>query len=148
MKSVKHLLRYWLPPLAWMGLIFFVSSQPDVPSPPGPLLQELYEKGGHALAYAVLAWFYLRALRHSIRAASTARLIGGGLAALHALSDEYHQTFVPGRSGDLLDVLVDGVGICGAILLDWWLERRRRLRLAASQAAESHRTEGHPTPAQ
>jgi VanZ family protein len=110
-----------------MGLLFFISAQPDVPRPPGPLLQELYEKGGHALAYAVLAWLYLRALQQ-IRAVMILRLVSAGLAVLYALSDEYHQTFVPGRSGDPLDVMMDVVGICGAMLLSWWLARQRQPR--------------------
>jgi VanZ family protein len=85
------------------------------------------------MAYAILAWLYLRALWPHIRNKTTLRLVSAGLAALYALSDEYHQTFVPGRSGDLLDVLVDSVGICGAMLLNWWLEHRRRLRATASR---------------
>jgi len=41
--------------------------------------------------------------------------------------DEYHQTFVQGRNGKLLDVIVDGAGAAGAMLLDWWLARHRAL---------------------
>ncbi|MBS3783599.1 MAG: VanZ family protein, partial [Anaerolineae bacterium] len=44
-----------------------------------------------------------------------------GMALLYALSDEYHQTFVPGRQGSLVDVAVDGVGVSVVMLLDWWL---------------------------
>ena len=113
-------------------MLFYISAQPDIPSPPGPLLQQLYERGGHALGYAILAWLYLRALRRTIHTGTVPRLVSAGLAALYALSDEYHQTFIPGRSGDLTDVLVDSAGICGAMLLSWWLERRRALRRPAA----------------
>lgn len=123
-------LRYWLPPLAWMGLIFSLSAQPDLPHAPGPWLDTLLKKAGHAAAYGVLAWLYQRALRQHFGAGSastTTRVVSIGLAVAYALSDEYHQTFVPGRDGNLLDVAIDGMGACGAMLLDWWLVCRRSL---------------------
>lgn len=117
----------WLLPLAWMGLIFVLSAQPDLPRAPGPWLDTLLKKAGHAGAYGVLAWLYQRALRPRFRDSTALRVVSVGLAIAYALSDEYHQTFVPGRKGRWSDVAVDGVGACGAMLLDWWLERRRSL---------------------
>lgn len=119
---MKQLLRSWLPPLVWMGLIFFFSSQPHLPSAPQPWLDVLLKKSGHALGYGVLAWLYLRALRGNIRPSYVVSL---ALAMLYALSDEYHQTLVPGRNGTPWDVGVDGIGACGAMLLARWLRRRR-----------------------
>jgi VanZ family protein len=124
---MRRSLSRWLPPLAWMGLIFVLSAQPDLPQAPGPWLDTLLKKTGHAGVYGVLAWLYRRALRSRFRSPTTLRVVSIGLAVMYALSDEYHQTFVPGRTGRLSDVVVDGVGACGAMLLDWWLERRRAL---------------------
>ncbi len=121
---MKRFLWHWLPLLAWMGLIFLLSSQPTLPSAPGGW-DVLLKKAGHALVYGVLAWLYQRALRRHFSTPVTLRIVGIGLALAYALSDEYHQTFVAGRNGNLVDVAVDGVGACGAILLGWWLERRR-----------------------
>jgi len=129
-----------------MGLIFFLSAQPDLPHVPGPWFDTLLRKVGHALAFGILAWLYLRALRGRFSAAAL-RLVSAGLALLYAASDEYHQTFVPGRKGRLFDVGVDMVGVCSAMLLDWWLGRRRQLRSAASQMTEGHPTGDRPTPA-
>lgn len=39
---------------------------------------------------------------------------------LYALSDEYHQTFIQGRSGSLIDVGIDNIGIIIAILTIWY----------------------------
>ena len=117
----------WIPLLAWMGLIFVLSAQPDLPRAPGPWLDTLLKKAGHAGAYGVLAWLYRRALRPRFRDSIGLRVVSAGLAIAYALSDEYHQTFVRGRKGRWLDVAVDGVGAVGAMLLDWWLERRRAL---------------------
>jgi len=121
---MKRLLWHWLPPLAWMGLIFLLSSQPTLPSVPGGW-DVLLKKVGHALAYGVLAWLYQRALRRHFSTLATLRIVSIGLALAYALSDEYHQTFVAGRNGNLVDVAVDVVGMCGAMLLDWRLEHRR-----------------------
>jgi len=133
-------LQYWLPPLAWMGVIYFLSAQPDLPQAPGPWLDLVLKKAGHAAAYGVLAWLYLRVLRHHSgkRGTPTAlRVASIGLTMTYALSDEYHQTFVPGRNGNLLDVAVDGAGVCVAILLDWRLARR-----PASSEPESRQAPG------
>jgi VanZ family protein len=113
-----------------MGSIFYFSAQPDLPHAPGLWLDLLLKKGGHAAAYGVLAWLYLRALRRRSapgRGPVAVRALSAGLAVAYALSDEYHQTFVPGRGGNLLDVTIDGAGACAAMLLDGWLARRRAL---------------------
>jgi VanZ family protein len=124
---MRQVLVRWIPPLIWMGLIFVLSAQPDLPQAPGPWLDTLIKKAGHAGAYGVLTWLYQRALRPRFRTSTALRVVSVGLAVMYALSDEYHQTFVPGRKGRWSDVAVDGVGACGAMLLDWWLERRRAL---------------------
>ena len=140
---MKRVLEYWLLPLAWMGLIFFLSAQPDLPHAPGPWLDALLKKTGHAVAYGVLAWFYLRALRQYFgddRSTLTVlRIVSFGLAVAYALSDEYHQTFVPGRNGNLFDVTVDGIGACAAMLLDRWLVYRRSLSGSGPRPASAAR---------
>jgi len=107
-----------------MGLIFFLSAQPDLPHASADWLDTVLKKIGHALVFGVLAWLYLRALRPRFHSRKLVRWGSFGLAAVYALSDEYHQTFVPGRNGRLSDVLFDSAGACAAMLLDWWLERR------------------------
>jgi VanZ family protein len=116
---MRKFLRYLVPPLAWMGLIFFLSAQPDLPHAPSSLLDLLLKKTAHALVYGVLTWLYLRALSdgRGRPLSDRLRLIGLLLALLYAASDEYHQTFVPGRNGHWPDVVVDGVGGVIAVLV-------------------------------
>ncbi len=131
MRRIVRDASYWLPPLAWMGLIYVLSDQPDLPHAPGPWLDMVLKKGAHAGAYGILAWLYLRILRHRAgarRSGRTLRVVSIALAVMYALSDEYHQTFVPGRNGNWLDVAVDSVGAVSAMLLDRWWERWRSHR--------------------
>ncbi len=116
----------WLPALAWMGVIFYLSARPDLPSPPEPWLDMLLEKAGHAAVYGVLAWLYLYALRGDRPATDRLRLLSLALAAAYGLSDEFHQAFVPGRDPSVADLLTDVVGAALALALE-----RRAARLPA-----------------
>ncbi len=126
---MRRVVRLWLPPLVWMGLIFVVSAQPALPSAPGPW-DPFLKKTMHALAYGVLTWLYQRGLRGYRGDDRWVRVVSVMLALAYAVSDEYHQTFVPGRNGSWVDVMVDGLGTLGATLVDWRLSVRSGARAA------------------
>lgn len=96
--------------LGYAGLIFFLSSQSTLPVPEGIWN---FDKAIHCAEYGGFAFLIARALRPHARAAVIAVI----LATLYGVSDELHQSFVPGRSSDVFDVLADGVGAAlGALI--------------------------------
>jgi VanZ family protein len=103
-----------------MALIFGVSAQPDLPHAPGRVLDTLLKKGAHMLEYAVLVVLFWQAL--GSRWAGLAWL----LTVLYAVSDEFHQTFVPGRNGRYEDVIIDGTGALLAAIALWRISRKAR----------------------
>lgn len=118
----------WLAVALWMTAIFILSAQPELPRAPEPLLDTLLKKSGHALGYAVLAGLVYHAMRLTWPGRS-ARWHAGcafGFAVAYALSDEWHQSFVPGRTPALLDVGIDTVGaVIGLTLIMGWTRRYR-----------------------
>jgi VanZ family protein len=116
----RPLLWLWLPLLAWMGLIFGLSAQPDLPHPEMGWADLLLSSGAHAFVFGVLAVLWRRALGGVRRA----WLVALALTLLYALSDEFHQMFVPGRCADPWDLVCDGAGAAaGLILWQWWRRR-------------------------
>ena len=117
----------WLPPLALMAAIFALSAQPSLDSGFG-VWDEIGRKLVHFAEYALLTFLWWRALRTvmpSRRAAIAALLI----SVAYAASDEYHQTFVEGRSGSPADWAIDAAG---AALAAAWLAVAARRREAAT----------------
>jgi hypothetical protein len=106
----------WIPVVAWAGLIFALSSVPDLGTGLGGWDLAL-RKVAHVAEYAILGALLARA---SGRAA-IALLIG----TLYAVSDEIHQSFVPGRMGSPLDVAIDTVGVAVGVVA-WQLVSARR----------------------
>ena len=102
-----------VPPLALMALIFFLSAQPDLSSGLGAW-DLVLRKMAHAFLFGTLTLLWLRALGPSTSRALAWAVV---ITLLYAISDEFHQTFVEGRSGRLLDVAVDAVGIVLAVLI-------------------------------
>lgn len=99
-----------------MGIIFILSSLPSSHIPDYGNLDTLIKKGGHALGYGLLGLSYFYALPK--RLSKFYRVLTALLmAVLFALSDEYHQSFVQGRSSSLSDVLIDGFGATLALVL-------------------------------
>jgi VanZ family protein len=109
----------WLPPVALMGLIFFLSAQPDLSTGLG-LWDMVLRKIAHATVYALLFLLWWRALRGGgpePRALVAAWLITVG----YSVTDEWHQSFVEGRHGSPLDILIDAAGASASAL---WAMRR------------------------
>jgi VanZ family protein len=100
----------WGAVVLWMGLIYALSAQPALPSAPAPLLDLIVKKLGHMIEYAILTVLLGEALP------SRSTPLAWALAVLYAMTDEYHQTFVPGRNGCLGDVLIDAVGASIALI--------------------------------
>jgi VanZ family protein len=116
----------FLPALVCMGLIFFFSSMPadevtrrtkpvtrlapqSLPAVGGglPVLID-WLKVGHMVGYAGLGTALLYGFEQAGKiAGQTASLLTLGVTWVYALSDELHQSFVPGRSADLRDVVID-----------------------------------------
>ncbi len=106
----------WIPAFVMMGLIFLLSSLPASRLPDFGAIDFLIKKGGHATGYALLGLAYFFALppRLSPGYRAAMALI---MALLFALSDEYHQSFVEGRTSSLRDVLIDGGGATIALVI-------------------------------
>lgn len=116
------LLVRWLPAIGWMAVIFYLSSRTGddlggwldnirwlVP------FMESFD-WGHFIAYFILALTYLWAWRPK---RLTLRIKAGivALCLLYGLTDEFHQSFVPGRTPDVGDLRNDGIGAALAMVL-------------------------------
>jgi len=108
----KPIFRF-LPAVLMMLAIFLFSARPgDII--PMSLWKQIIYKAGHVIGYALLALSYWRAFRFDSRQ----RWIAWLLAVLYAVTDEYHQSFVPFRHSTAFDVLVyDNLGA----LISLWL---------------------------
>ena len=123
-------LRLWLPPLALMVVIFYLSHQPDLSSGLG-IVDLVGRKLVHAAEYALLCVLWWRALR-TVASRSAAISMALAISVGYAATDELHQTFVPGRHGSPVDVGIDAFGAAVAAFL---LRRRPERAPAASEPA-------------
>jgi VanZ family protein len=124
----KSLLR-WLPALVIMAVIFGFSNTPSTKLPSFGLFDFVVKKGGHMTGYGLLALAYWYGLRFEKRRWWLAPLF----AILYAITDEFHQSFVPGRHPSWVDVLgFDGGGALIALALGFgWFARKKRLLKSA-----------------
>ena len=122
---LKNLSLRWLPAVLIMAVIFGFSSTPSTKLPNFGLLDFVVKKGGHMLGYGLLALAYWYGMRLQKRSCWLALLF----AILYAISDEFHQSFVPGRHPSWVDVLgFDGGGALIALSLgNVWLEKKKHL---------------------
>ena len=99
-------------PLLLMGMIFYFSAQSS--SGDHAWWDVILRKLGHVTGYALLTALWWWALR-----GVTGRplLIAVCIAFAYACTDEFHQTFVSGRTGTPIDVAIDSIGMAIAALL-------------------------------
>ena len=109
-KSVKsNFLRFWFPVIIYSGIIFCASSIPNVRT---PLSEIEFDKILHLMEYAPFGFLVARAIINS-RSSISGRALGMWVLVfsfLYATSDEFHQSFVPGRNVGSFDLIFDTIG--------------------------------------
>jgi VanZ family protein len=143
----REFVKFWLPVLIWMALIFTIST--DIGSIRhtsriiGPFLrfiwpaisedaihnvQVVVRKTGHVCGYAVLAALVWRARNQAFFPQSwrwgDARF-AEVVCVFYAISDEFHQSFVPTREASAVDVLIDSAGAAAGLFVVWAIGKFR-----------------------
>ncbi len=115
--------RLWGPVVAYMALIFILSSQPALP---GSSLTPDWTQ--HGLAFGGLALIALRATSGGRWSGVTARAVLAAwlITAAYGVADEWHQSFVPSRMADPRDVVADATGAAVALGGAFWWGMIRR----------------------
>jgi VanZ family protein len=137
----KHLLKTWIAALLWLGIIASESSNFGSAEHTGQLLYPLLHflfgleavhfptwhaiirKSGHFIGYFTLSWLLFRAWRDTLPYSGKSWAIQWAriaffMTALVACLDEWHQTYLPSRTGNLYDVLLDSTaGLVAQIIL-------------------------------
>jgi len=147
-------LKQWWPALAWVAVISWFSTSlftsantgrfiipvlhwmfPSLSLDTLHLIHLLIRKCGHFTEYFILSWLILRGFRRGERvtkmkwALLTILLIFG-----YASLDEFHQSFVPGRTPAFHDVMIDtSAGIAAQIVAALLFEKQRRKVAASAQ---------------
>jgi VanZ family protein len=147
----ERFLKYWLPLLLWMSLIFSASTTAGAPNISSAFLRPILywidpkmsddtfeiihtcvRKMAHLTEYAALGFLALRAMRGDPKFAhktlSRQVALAVVFSAIYASSDEFHQRYVPGRHPAVTDVMIDTTGATIGIGLTLAVERIRRPR--------------------
>lgn len=106
---MKKFLKFWLPVIVWMGVIFIFSSIPNLKTN----LKEDYilRKIAHMIEFGILTFLFFRAIRLDEPKLKKAIVFAVIIALFYAFSDEFHQLFVVGRQCSIKDVGIDSIGI-------------------------------------
>lgn len=151
-------LRIWGPVVVWAALIFSFSTGAFTSDNTSrfivPVLHwifphwtpetldaahHLIRKSGHFTEYFIFSLLVLRAFRYGHKGMRLGWALGAiGVAAVYAALDEFHQSFVPGRTAAFADVLLDTAGSIAAqviaalvmLLGDMRENRKKTLRRA------------------
>ncbi|MBB5324170.1 VanZ family protein [Anoxybacillus tepidamans] len=108
---IRHMLAYWP----------FAQGEGDETASP---LNFIVRKSAHLSAFGILAALVFKAL-----APRRWAYIGAwSFATLYAATDEWHQSFEPGRTALFSDVLIDACGALLALCLVWSVRRWKRVR--------------------
>ena len=128
----------WSAVMSYCGFLYYLSDQPRLHL---PQVVPSSDTVAHVAAYAVLGWLWTVALRETWEGCSSlAAVLFALLFTLgYGLSDEWHQSFVPGRVSSAADVVADVIG-GGLGAGSFFLWTRRRAEEGARPSASA------PTP--
>ena len=108
-------LNLWLPVFLWAAVIFTLSTISNPRASQFFVWDFIAKKVAHVTEYAILFILILRATHKNFVLAFT-------LTVLYSISDEFHQSFIPGRTPAIYDVGLDSSGAAIAGYVIWKLK--------------------------
>lgn len=146
----------WLAVAVWMGLIFYFSHQSGqesaglssgvvqaittvAPNASPDIIHTVIRKLAHVSEYAVLGAL----VGWTLPACTLVRAWAGlAIGVGYAITDEVHQLFIPGRSGEVGDVVIDGVGVAIGVGLMLFAHIRGYIGCYVRHNGHVHRSRG------
>jgi VanZ family protein len=113
------LLGLWFPVFVWALVIFAFSARPTTSVSEIHWKDFIVKKTAHVVEFAILAILIYRALINSGVSKKKAGYYSIFLSVVYGFSDEFHQSFTPGRDPKLRDVIFDTMGAIIAIYSIW-----------------------------
>jgi VanZ family protein len=92
--------------------IYWLSDQSSLPV---PMLFAYQDKIHHAVAYFIMGLLAWRSFKHFVHSPILLPLLSIIFCSVYGVSDEWHQSFVEGRSSDIADWVADTIGASLAI---------------------------------
>ena len=116
--SLQKIVLAYLPPLLWATVIFIFSAQASLPGFEESAYDFFLKKSAHVFVYLVLYTLVFHAVQSTVREEykKTILLLPIAICLLYAVSDELHQSLVPGRYATLRDIGYDMLGVMLAFL--------------------------------
>lgn len=139
LKTLGKFMKTWYPVLVMMIIIFimssFVAADSDNQSGliinalstifpginPDGIIVTIVRKSAHFTEYTLLGFFAARALKLDKKSP----WFSIAIAAIYATTDEIHQSFVPGRSCELRDILIDTAGATFGASIYWIFNHKK-----------------------
>ena len=112
--------------LLYCLFIYWLSDQPSLHT---PKWFEHQDKLHHAGAYFIMAWLAWRCFRPLPGPSIIPALLSLGFCSLYGVTDEWHQSFVSGRTSDITDWAADTIGAGIAVILLYKLRKQDTVRL-------------------
>jgi VanZ family protein len=120
--KLRNFLKYWLPVILFLGLIFFFSSRPTPTVSAVDWGDFLFKKTIHFFEFGTLSLLFYRVFHNTtswtIKKVALWAIV---LTVLYAVSDEFHQSFIIGRTATVRDVMIDITGAIFALISLWKL---------------------------
>ena len=154
--SFNRFIKYYLPLLVWLGLIFLDSTdlmsaehtsrfivpflrwlKPDISPETLASIHFIVRKCAHVGEYAVLGLLLLRAatlMTNSKRSIPILYISILAVCLIVAAADEFHQTFVASRGASVRDIMIDSIGAILGLLIGSIFRTSRSIRLEKSPA--------------
>ncbi len=111
--TIKEIITAYLPPFLWAFIIFLFSSQSSLPGFEQSVFDFLLKKSAHIFVYLVLYFLVFKAANTTIKKQHTkiVLILPILICFTYAVSDELHQSFVPGRFATFRDIGFDMLGV-------------------------------------